>query len=99
MSGRDEHPRTTIGSPAIGGYSNTYTGPTVVNQGTLSVGGTLGSIQIPGDLIINGNTSTTATTVTQTTVGTIAPTSNVTINGNGLPDTGRQQHAGHDHVQ
>ncbi|MEI9897829.1 MAG: autotransporter-associated beta strand repeat-containing protein [Chthoniobacter sp.] len=76
-------PSMTIGSPAIGGYSNTYTGPTVVNQGTLTVSGTLGSTQVPGDLIINGNTSTTNTTVTQTVAGTIAATSNVTINGNG----------------
>ncbi len=68
---------TTIGAPAIGGYSNSYTGPTVVNQGTLTLSGTLGSIQVPGDLIIN-NANVTETT----NGGQIASTSNVTFNGN-----------------
>ncbi|MDI1315147.1 autotransporter-associated beta strand repeat-containing protein, partial [Prosthecobacter sp.] len=68
---------STIGSPAIGGYSNTYSGPTVVNQGTLTLSGTLGSIQVPGDLIIN-NANVTETT----NAGQIASSSNVTFNGN-----------------
>ncbi|WP_395730694.1 autotransporter-associated beta strand repeat-containing protein [Prosthecobacter sp.] len=68
---------STIGSPAIGGYSNSYSGPTVVNQGTLTLSGTLGGIQVPGDLIIN-NANVTETT----NAGQIASTSNVTFNGN-----------------
>ncbi|OYW77350.1 MAG: hypothetical protein B7Z37_04705 [Verrucomicrobia bacterium 12-59-8] len=69
---------TNIGAPAIGGYSNQYTGQTVVDQGTLTLGGALGSIQVPGDLLLNGGN------VTETTnAGQIASTSNVTINGFG----------------
>lgn len=68
---------TTIGAPAVGGYSNAYSGPTVVSQGTLTLSGTLGSIQVPGDLIIN-NANVTETT----NGGQIASGSNITFNGN-----------------
>ncbi len=68
---------TTIGAPAIGGYSNAYSGPTVVNQGTLNLGSTtVGGIQVPGDLIINN------AAVSEITNGQIASASNVTFNGN-----------------
>ncbi|OYW76067.1 MAG: hypothetical protein B7Z37_10495, partial [Verrucomicrobia bacterium 12-59-8] len=70
---------TTIGSPVIGGYSNAYSGATVVNQGagSLILGGTLGSVQVPGDLIINNGNVTESINA-----GQIASTSNVTFNGN-----------------
>ncbi|OYW28093.1 MAG: hypothetical protein B7Z47_06115, partial [Chthoniobacter sp. 12-60-6] len=55
--------------------SNTYTGPTVVNQGTLTLAGQAGSIVIPGDLTLNN------AVVTMTlNAGQIAAGSNITIN-------------------
>ena len=72
-------PSTTVA------FSEGYTGTTIVDQGTLTINPTaIGAITIPGNLIINGGVSTTATTVTQSTAGSIANTSNVTINGTGL---------------
>ena len=75
----------TFFSPAtIVAFSEGYTGNTVVDQGTLAFGGTaLGAITIPGNLIINGGNTTTATTASQSTAGSIANTSNVIINGTG----------------
>jgi autotransporter-associated beta strand protein len=64
-------------------YSNVYTGPTVVNQGVLQLGGTgmpLGALAVPGDLIINSGASVTQATNFN---ASIANTSNVTINGGG----------------
>ena len=59
-------------------FAQGYSGDTVVNQGTMSVGGTIGSIQIPGNLILNN------ANLTQTSNGNIASTSNVSINGGGV---------------
>ena len=62
-------------------FSNSYTGSTVVNQGTLQIGGTggpLGQINVPGDLILNNGNATQSTAN-----GSIASVSNVTINGAG----------------
>jgi autotransporter-associated beta strand protein len=63
-------------------YSNSYTGETVVNQGTLQIGAStaqLGGIQVPGNLILNNASATQ-----NTNNGSIASTSNVTINGGGV---------------
>ncbi|MCX6850547.1 MAG: autotransporter-associated beta strand repeat-containing protein [Verrucomicrobia bacterium] len=63
-------------------FSNTYTGDTVVNQGTLQISNAasqLGGIQVPGNLILN---NANATQITNN--GSIAPTSNITINGGGV---------------
>ena len=63
-------------------YSNVYTGPTVVNQGVLQLGGTgvpLGALVVPGELIINSGASVNQVTNN----ASIANTSNVTINGGG----------------
>ena len=63
-------------------FSNTFTGDTVVNQGTLSISNAvsqLGGIIVPGNLILN---NANATQVTHN--GSIASTSNVTINGGGV---------------
>jgi autotransporter-associated beta strand protein len=64
---------------------NTYTGGTVVDQGTLNLTATTaGAVVIPGDLVINGVNSATNTAVTMNTnAQQIATTSNVTINGGG----------------
>ena len=60
-------------------FSNTYTGDTVVNQGTLNISNAasqLGGIMVPGNLILNNANATQATHN-----GSIASTSNVTLNG------------------
>jgi len=60
-------------------YSNTYTGDTVVNQGTLQFGNAqsqLGGIFVPGNLVLN---NANAQQLVQN--GSIASTSNVTLNG------------------
>ena len=66
-------------------FSNTYTGDTVVNQGTTTAGtlnisnssSQLGGIIIPGNLILNNAAATQATGMN----GSISSTSNVTLNG------------------
>lgn len=70
----------------VGAMSNTYTGDTVTNSGTINTaGGVLnltgqpGSITVQGNLIINNSTVTMVTNQ-----GQIAATSNVTINGGGV---------------
>ena len=63
-------------------FSNTYTGDTVVNQGTLNLSSTgtqRGGIFVPGNLVLNNAN----VTQTNSSNGTIASTSNVTINGGG----------------
>ena len=62
-------------------FSENYAGTTYANQGTLAVGAggsVTGSIQIPGNLVISNGA-----TVTESTAGLIASTSNVTIIGSG----------------
>ncbi|MEA3209118.1 MAG: hypothetical protein QOE70_2175 [Chthoniobacter sp.] len=61
------------------GASNTYSGMTIVNQGTLNLGAGVGVTVIPGDITINN------ATVTHTTAnaGQIATNGNVTIIGAG----------------
>jgi autotransporter-associated beta strand protein len=60
--------------------NNTYTGGTVVNQGTLNLMGT--GVVIPGDLTINGGTTGSgALVMMNTNGGQIAASSNVTLNG------------------
>ncbi|HEY5312175.1 MAG TPA: autotransporter-associated beta strand repeat-containing protein, partial [Pirellulales bacterium] len=68
----------TFASPSLLNYSNLYSGGTIVDQGTLSLSGTLGSTQIPGNLTMAGGNVTEVTNA-----GQIASTSNVTINGFG----------------
>jgi autotransporter-associated beta strand protein len=77
-------PSTTVA------FSEGYTGATVVDQGTLNIGGTtnpaasgLGAIVIPGNLILNGSATTAAAATQITNNGSIANTSNVEINGTG----------------
>ncbi|MEZ0274005.1 MAG: beta strand repeat-containing protein, partial [Roseimicrobium sp.] len=66
------------------GVGNDYTGTTVVNGGVLTLSGAAGLIVIPGDLVVNGGSTTaTATSVGTSQAGQIASTSNVTINGGG----------------
>ncbi|MFM9000775.1 MAG: beta strand repeat-containing protein, partial [Opitutia bacterium] len=63
-------------------FSNTFTGDTVVNQGTLNIGNAnsqLGGIQVPGNLVLNNANATQVSNA-----GSIASTSNVTINGGGV---------------
>lgn len=59
-------------------YSNTYTGGTIVDQGTLTLSGAAGTVSVPGPLTINGGATLTETT----NAGQIATTSNVTLNNN-----------------
>ncbi|MBA4015748.1 MAG: hypothetical protein C0483_01025 [Pirellula sp.] len=61
--------------------ANTYTGGTIVNQGTLTINATAGAntVVIPGDLTLNN-----ANLTMSTNGGQIAATSNVTINGSGV---------------
>ncbi|MEA3213309.1 MAG: hypothetical protein QOE70_6366 [Chthoniobacter sp.] len=61
------------------GASNTYSGPTIVNQGTLNLGAGVGVTVIPGDITINN----AAVTHTTANAGQIATGSNVTIVGGG----------------
>ena len=76
----------SISSPStLVAFSEGYTGSTVVNQGLLVFGGTtnpagsgLGSLVIPGNLILNNASATQSTNN-----GSIANTSNLTINGAG----------------
>ncbi len=71
---------TATGSPTLsyGAQSNTYTGPTIVNQGTLNLSGTTGAVLVQGNLLVNN-----ATVTMNNVQGQIAPTSNVTIAGGG----------------
>ncbi|MDB6120931.1 MAG: hypothetical protein JWO08_4712, partial [Verrucomicrobiaceae bacterium] len=59
--------------------SNSYTGPTIVNQGTLNLTGLAGSLVIPGDLTINN-----ATVTMNGVAGQIASSANIAINGGGV---------------
>ena len=70
----------TFNAPAtLEGYSNTYTGDTIVNSGTLTIGGVIGSTQVNGNIILyNANLTETVTG------GQIAATSAVMINGGGV---------------
>ena len=62
------------------GAADTYTGATIVNAGTLSLGKTAPSVI--GPLVI-GNGGAVAATVTQTVINEIAATSAVTVNNTG----------------
>jgi hypothetical protein len=66
----------TFGAP-LSTFSNANTGDTIVNQGTLTVTGALGSQQVLGNVTLNNGS------LTASTAGVIAATSNVTINGAG----------------
>jgi autotransporter-associated beta strand protein len=69
----------TITAPStLEGYSNTYTGNTIVNSGVLAIGGVVGSTQVLGNIILNNGSLNEVTNA-----GQIASTSNVTINGAG----------------
>ncbi len=61
--------------------ANTYTGGTIVNQGTLTINATAGAgtVVIPGDVTLNN-----ANLTMSTNAGQIAATSNVSINGSGV---------------
>ena len=69
---------SSTGSLTYGAPSNSYSGTTVVNQGTLNLTGQVGSVVVPGNLTINN-----ATVTMNTNAGQIAPASNVTVNGGG----------------
>jgi autotransporter-associated beta strand protein len=60
--------------------NNTYSGTTVVNAGTLLLGGT-GNVQVPGNLVIAGNGAAVTMSGTQ---GQIASTSTVSLLGGGV---------------
>lgn len=62
-----------------GTVANTYGGGTVVNQNTLTLGGTAGIVQIPGNLTINN----AAVAMGATNPGQIATAGNILINGGG----------------
>jgi autotransporter-associated beta strand protein len=64
-----------------GGSSNTYTGATIVDQGTLSLNKLPNLVSIPGDLTIGDGTHTAQ--VSDVGGGEIATTSNVTLDGSG----------------
>jgi len=69
-------------NPSIAGAaSNSYTGGTFVQGGTLTLAGGAGSIVIPGDLTLNNANVSWASG--NTNAGQIAATSKVTINGGG----------------
>ena len=70
---------TASNALTFGAPSNSYSGSTIVNQGTLNLTGQLGSVVVPGNLTIQGN----GTVTENTNAGQIAPTSNVQINGSG----------------
>jgi autotransporter-associated beta strand protein len=81
---------------ATSAFSNTYTGGTIVNQGTLSLAGFAGATVIPGDITINNATvstftpSFTAATVTANTALITLPSVaglsiGMTVIGNGIP--------------
>jgi len=61
--------------------SNTYTGGTVVSQGSMNLSGIAGTTVIPGDLTINGSSSGTTTVTMVGNAGQIAPAANIAING------------------
>ncbi len=58
--------------------SNTYTGTTYVNAGTLNLNAGAGIVAVPGDLVVNN-----ATVTMTTNAGQIATSSNVTMMGSG----------------
>ncbi len=64
---------------------NTYSGGTIVNQGTLNLAGGAGTVVIPaGGLTINGGVQGAGAAVTMVTnAGQIDPSNAVTINGRG----------------
>ncbi len=62
------------------GFNNTYTGGTVVNDGTLNLSGLTGSTVIPA----GGLTISSATVIENTFSGQIDPSNSVTINGDGV---------------
>ncbi|NBV86976.1 MAG: hypothetical protein EBS01_12115, partial [Verrucomicrobia bacterium] len=62
-------------------FANSYSGPTVVNQGQLTIGGAqsaVGATLVNGDIVLNN-----ANLVQGSINGSFAPTSNLTINGGG----------------
>ena len=65
-------------SLTFGAPSNSYSGTTVVNQGTLNLSGQVGSVVVPGNLAVNGGT-----VAMNANAGQIAPASNVTLGGGG----------------
>ena len=71
---------TATGTPTLtyGAQSNSYSGTTFVNQGTLNLSGQIGGIEVPGNLQINGGA-----VIMNNNAGQIAPTSNVTLGGGG----------------
>ena len=89
-------PVTASGTPTLAyssSLSNTYTGATIVDQGTLNLTGIAGTTVIPGDLTINGSTTSTPTTVTMVgNAGQIASSANISINGGSLLTLRGQQH-------
>ena len=72
-----------LGTPTAP-VSNTYTGTTYVNAGTLNLNASAGFRVIPGNLVISGLASATNSTVTMVTnEGQINPASSVSLIGGG----------------
>ena len=65
---------SSSGSLTYGAPSNSYSGTTIVNQGTLNLTGQVGSIVVPGNLTVNGGAVTM-----NANAGQIAPSSNVAL--------------------
>lgn len=69
----------------VGAAANTYTGATVVNQGTLELGRTTNNAAVPGDLQVNGGT------VTLLLDEQIADSATVTLNSGTFNLSGRTE--------
>jgi autotransporter-associated beta strand protein len=86
-----DHGLTKVGPTFLhlgGSAANTYTGPTTVDAGFLSLEKDTGVVAVPGDLVIGNGTGTpgSPTTVQLQTDGEIADTSRVTVASDGLLD-------------
>ncbi|MEA3211482.1 MAG: fibronectin-binding autotransporter adhesin [Chthoniobacter sp.] len=61
--------------------ANTYSGPTLINAGTLTLSGTAGSIDSSSGIVLNGGTLTLVNTAAANNIDRIADTATITSNG------------------